>query len=243
MNFILKDLREIFRLFEYRVERKCKTFDTTTNCVGETFMNHLSKTMRRLRAHVSQAVRGFPGMSLDANYLCTFIHKGKQVFGPCNFVDVFGFLRSKTSGKCPGKGVCTQLISISLFLSLFLFFLSRRFLESLQSTAFGLHIGLCGCCCSTDTHGTPSMSIEHPERCRTDATSSGCTYSTAHNSSHASLSRRRGKFNFNPFNTLVFPHMDIIIIFNAISPLCAIAMVTQHSICPALRARNSVCVP
>lgn len=85
-------------------------------------MNHKLKTMRRLRAHVSQAVRGFPGMSRCELpvHIYTCIHKTKQVFGLNNFVSVFGFLRSKTSGKYPGKGVCTQLISISLSLFFFL---------------------------------------------------------------------------------------------------------------------------
>lgn len=93
-------------------------------------------------------------------------------------------------GNVQVKGVCTLLISFSLF---------RRFLCKTQSTALGLHIGLCGCCCSPDTHGTASMSIEHSEWCRTNASSSGCTHSTAHNFTHAAFSRRRGKFIWKLF--------------------------------------------
>lgn len=71
------------------------------------------------RAHVSQAVRGFPGMSLVPNYLQT---ENKTGFWAVQISLLFlGFYDRQQVGNIQVKGVCTLLISFSLFLS-------RRFL-------------------------------------------------------------------------------------------------------------------
>lgn len=68
------------------------------------------------RAHVSQAVRGFPGMSLVANYLRQT--ENKTGFWAVQISLLFlGFYDRQQVGNVQVKGVCTLLISFSLFLS------------------------------------------------------------------------------------------------------------------------------
>lgn len=72
------------------------------------------------RAHVSQAVRGFPGMSLVANYLRQT--ENKTGFWAVQISLLFlGFYDRQQVGNVQVKGVCTLLISFSLFLSFFPF--------------------------------------------------------------------------------------------------------------------------